>query len=154
RTHAGRVFGTARYMFLEQSRGESVSAPSDVFSLGIIFYEMAAGCYPFLADSLFGAIHAINLQPATAPSSRNSNVSAAFDDLILVMLEKDASSRPIAAEVDHWLAGTGAEARFLRARVESSTSGPVSPAPANLLVQRTPFIGRRAELVALLPLLL
>src|SRR5215813_2538696 len=55
-TDAGRILGTARYMSPEQSRGESSAAPSDVFSLGIIFYEMATGRHPFPADSLLAAI--------------------------------------------------------------------------------------------------
>jgi predicted ATPase len=154
-THAGRILGTARYMSPEQSRGEASAAPSDVFSLGIIFYEMATGCHPFLADSLLGTIHAINSQAPAVPSSLNANISIALEDLILAMLEKDTESRPTAAEVDARLAGSGEQPRFICSRAQRGAGArSISQVPNNLPPQRTPFIGRRAELAALLPLLL
>ncbi|MFN0103742.1 MAG: serine/threonine-protein kinase, partial [Bryobacteraceae bacterium] len=50
----GALIGTVRYMSPEQARGDSVQTPSDVFSLGIVLYEMAAGRHPFAADSTIG----------------------------------------------------------------------------------------------------
>ena len=46
-TDAGTVLGTARYMSPEQARGEATEAPSDVFSMGIVFYELIWGAHPF-----------------------------------------------------------------------------------------------------------
>ena len=57
-TTPGRVIGTTRYMSPEQARGENSAAPSDVFSLGIIFYEMAAGRHPFPAGSPLAMLYA------------------------------------------------------------------------------------------------
>jgi predicted ATPase/predicted Ser/Thr protein kinase len=153
-TDAGQILGTVRYMSPEQSRGES-SAPSDVFSLGIIFYEMATGRHPFPADSLLGTIHAINSQVPVLPSSLGSSIPEALEDLILAMLEKNAASRPTAMEVDTWLAGSGASARFGRTHTDKSEAAKALSQPRyNLPLQRTPFVGRRAELAALIPLLL
>ncbi|HEV3198256.1 MAG TPA: protein kinase [Bryobacteraceae bacterium] len=154
-TNPGRVLGTARYMSPEQARGENSGAPSDVFSLGLIFYEMATGRHPFPSDSLLGTLHAINTRTPAAPSSLNGNIPARLEELILAMLAKDAASRPTAAEVDASLAGS--EAHAGEARAHAAVCVPLEPSARsshNLPVQRTAFIGRRAERAALLPLLL
>ena len=55
----GQLIGTTKYMSPEQARSESVSQPSDIFSLGLIFYELATGRHPFTASSLVGQLNAI-----------------------------------------------------------------------------------------------
>jgi predicted ATPase len=153
-TNPGRILGTARYMSPEQARGENSAAPSDVFSLGIIFYEMATGKHPFPSDSLLGTLHAITAQTPVSPSSLNGNIEAPLEELILAMLAKDAAARPTAAEVDATLAGSGAQSGQVRSHaVASVTPGFSAQRFDRLPVQRTPFIGRRAEQAALLPLL-
>src|SRR5205807_6989436 len=72
-TNPGRILGTARYMSPEQARGENAAAPSDVFSLGLIFYEMATSRHPFPSDSLLGTLHALNSETPASPSIWNSN---------------------------------------------------------------------------------
>jgi predicted ATPase/serine/threonine protein kinase len=145
-TNPGQVLGTVAYMSPEQVRGENVGAASDVFSLGIIFYEMATGRHPFYADSLMATLHAIHSQAPVPPSALNPHLSPALETFILAMLHKEASSRPTAAEVDAALMGSGA-----------GSSVPLEPGarrPHNLPLQRTALIGRRAERSALQPLLL
>jgi serine/threonine protein kinase len=61
-TQPGTLLGSVRYMSPEQARGESVNHPSDIFSLGIIFYEMATGRHPFATDSILGTLNAIEGQ--------------------------------------------------------------------------------------------
>lgn len=146
-THPGQVLGTARYMSPEQARGENPGAPSDVFSLGLVFYEMATGRHAFQADSLLSTLHAINSKNPTPPSNSNSAISPQLEQLILAMLEKDAASRPTAAEVDAALAG----AQPGPARWHAAT---FAQRCDNLPVQRTPFIGRLAERAAVQSLLL
>jgi eukaryotic-like serine/threonine-protein kinase len=99
-TERSQLVGTARYMSPEQARGQHVGPPSDVFSLGLILYEMAAGHHPFPADSLLGMLHAIVSTMPAPPSEWNQDISAPVDNLILAMLDKDAARRPTAAEVD------------------------------------------------------
>lgn len=91
--------GTLRYMSPEQSRGESPSAASDVFSLGIVLYELATGTHPFESKSVFDGLKALNHSDPPAPSSVNPFVPTHLDTLILQMLAKDAGVRPTATEV-------------------------------------------------------
>jgi tetratricopeptide (TPR) repeat protein/predicted Ser/Thr protein kinase len=111
-TEPGTVLGTVRYMSPEQARAEAAEGASDLFSLGIVLYELVTGEHPFPADSPIGTLHAILSQPALRPSLRNPEVPAALEALILQMLEKDPRLRPTALEVDATLAeltgkGTG-----------------------------------------------
>ncbi|HSB09431.1 MAG TPA: protein kinase [Blastocatellia bacterium] len=106
-TQPGILLGSARYMSPEQARGESVSNPSDIFSLGMIFYEMVTGRHPFATDSLLGTLNAITGQVPAPPSRLNPELPSAIETLILQMIEKDARLRPTAAEVETALAEAG-----------------------------------------------
>src|SRR5437899_12250166 len=55
-TRTGALMGTPEYMSPEQAKGEDLDARSDLFSLGIIFYEMVTGQLPFKADTLMGTL--------------------------------------------------------------------------------------------------
>lgn len=110
-TQPGMLLGSVRYMSPEQGRGESVSHPSDVFSLGMIFYEMATGRHPFATDSILGTLNAITQQIPISPSRLNPEIPSATETLILRMLEKDARLRPTAAEVEKALAEIAAQSR-------------------------------------------
>ncbi len=98
-TLPGTIMGTVAYMSPEQARGESVSHSSDVFALGIVFYELATGRHPFKAESLVGYLHAITLQTPAPPQQWQPNLPAVLNDLLLRMLDKEASRRPTASEV-------------------------------------------------------
>ncbi|MEX2263949.1 MAG: protein kinase [Bryobacteraceae bacterium] len=136
-----RHLGTVRYMSPEQACGGKAESPSDVFSLGIVFYEMATGQHPFPADSTLGTLHAIITSAPVGPLVANPSVRPSLERLILAMLDKDPAKRP-----------TGAE---LEAALESQTgfASVASGGRHNLPVQRTPFIGRESELAAIEPLL-
>jgi serine/threonine protein kinase/predicted ATPase len=98
-TEPGMLVGTLRYMSPEQSRGQHALAPSDVFSLGLVLFEMITGRHPFQADSSIAVLHGI--QSGTAPASGGG---AELDDLLQQMLQKDAAARPPAADVASRLA--------------------------------------------------
>ena len=109
-TQTEQLMGTARYMSPEQARGERVGPPSDVFSLGIILYEMATGLHPFAADSFLGTLHAIIAETPPPPSRSNPEIATSLDSLILAMLDKDAARRLTASDVEAALTGVSVPA--------------------------------------------
>jgi predicted ATPase/predicted Ser/Thr protein kinase len=104
-THPMVLMGTVAYMSPEQARREATSGASDVFSLGIILYQLATGQHPFNAESQLGVMHAILSQPVIRPSRLNPAIPVTLEALILHTLEKDARLRPSAAEVRAVLTG-------------------------------------------------
>ncbi|HJZ96261.1 MAG TPA: protein kinase, partial [Candidatus Solibacter sp.] len=116
--------GTLRYMSPEQSRGERASAAGDIFSTGIVLYELATGVHPFESGSIFGLLKTLNETAPRPPSSRNAFVPPQFDALILRMLAKDPAARPTAAEVARVL-----ESRFRNPTIELSPLPDVKPVP-------------------------
>ncbi len=120
-TMPGQLIGTTKYMSPEQARSESVSQPSDIFSLGLIFYELATGRHPFTASSLVGQLNAIIGDAPALPSQLNPQLPAELERLILQMLEKDASKRPTAVEVDQRLFAIGRQRTGAAGRPPSPT---------------------------------
>ena len=119
-TGAGEfVLGTVAYMSPEQARGDAVDSATDIFALGLVFYELATGRHPFAAAGTAGdgvSIVARMLSEYPLPPSRFApQLSAPIDALILHMLEKDPRARPDAAAVDRVLAGvSGASGATIR----------------------------------------
>lgn len=98
-TSPGVLLGTIAYMSPEQARGEAVRHATDIFSLGIVLYELATGHHPFKADSLIGILHSITSHSPPPPSRLQPAIPPEFDALILRMLEKTTVVRPTASEV-------------------------------------------------------
>ena len=99
RTAPGVLLGTLAYMSPEQARGLPVTPATDIFALGVVFYELATGRHPFKADSMIAVLHSIASQTPASPSRLNPEVPASLNALIMQMLEKDAALRPMAVEV-------------------------------------------------------
>jgi len=118
-TDPGTLLGTVAYMSPEQARGQAADTASDVFSLGVVFYELVTGKHPFEAHTAIGMLNAISSGQPVTPSRVNPMVPAALDGLIEAMLNKNAPVRPTAWEV----------AATLSAGIQRPASADVMPRP-------------------------
>ncbi len=120
-TRAGTIMGTPNYMSPEQVRGEKVGAPSDVFSLGAVFYEVLAGRKPFASES----VHAVLFQVLQQEARPLSEVAPEVPEPVRAVVEK-ALAKDVALRYQN--AGELREAlRVARARMTLAV--PPRPAP-------------------------
>lgn len=98
-TRHGTVFGTPTYMAPEQGVGGDVDGRTDLYSLGIIMYELLAGCPPFPGDDSAELLrqHVIGKVPPLSARTPALQVPAALEQLVMQLLEKRPEKRPSAA---------------------------------------------------------
>lgn len=94
-TQAGTPFGTASYMAPEQARGEGSDARSDIFSLGVVVYEMLTGHVPFRGKSSVDVMHAVMHKQ---PESLGESIPAGLQRVVLKALSKEPATRYQSAE--------------------------------------------------------
>src|SRR5688572_16095587 len=92
-TRTGYSLGTPAYMAPELFRNEGADERSDIWSLGVVIYEMIAGKLPFEADSDAGILFAVMNQEPEPLTSRRTDVPVALDRLVKKALTKDRSKR-------------------------------------------------------------
>ncbi len=116
-TSTGTSVGTIAYMSPEQARGEKLDARSDLFSLGVVLYEMATGVRPFSGPTVALTFDEL-LHSMPVPASRvNLNVPSALENVLAKALEKDPSLRyQSASELQ-------TDLRRLKRDTDASTSG-------------------------------
>jgi hypothetical protein len=133
-THSGVIMGTVAYMSPEQARGLSADRRSDIFSFGIVLYEMSAGKLPFEGASALDTMHAIAFEPTRPvtvvrpdlpwslqrvidrclqkkPEDRYQNMRETAADLKKVKREVESGvsgGMPVADRVRWWLSGLSA----------------------------------------------
>src|ERR1700687_115453 len=99
-TQVGGVPGTAVYMSPEQARSEDLDARSDIFSFGVVLFEMATGKKPFTGSNVVTTLHAVMNSKPASPRSINPAVSVELESIIGKAMEKDCDQRyPNAAEM-------------------------------------------------------
>jgi serine/threonine protein kinase/tetratricopeptide (TPR) repeat protein len=92
-TRPGVIVGTDRYMSPEQAQGKAVDHRSDIFSLGILLYEMISGQSPFSGSDVLAVMHSIVYTPPEPLSTRQTKVPHELERIVLKALEKDPAKR-------------------------------------------------------------
>nr|WP_275939137.1 serine/threonine-protein kinase [Polyangium spumosum] len=105
-TAEGAILGTPSYMSPEQARGRPVDARSDVFSFGVMLYEMLTGKRPFAGRNAAAVLASIEASEPTAPASIHAGVDPDLDRVARRCLQKEPHDRyenagAIAEELDH-----------------------------------------------------
>ena len=96
-TQTGAAMGTPRYMAPEQCMGRPVDHRADIYSLGVILYEIFAGIVPFRGES-FGELIYQHMSEPPEPPSRHRPMDPELERIILSCLEKDPAKRPESAK--------------------------------------------------------
>jgi eukaryotic-like serine/threonine-protein kinase len=141
-TGEGKLIGTVFYMAPEQALGQAVDRRMDLYALGVMFYELAAGRLPFLADEPVAVISQHLYAPVVPPSTYNAEITPALDALILQLMSKRPSDRPdSAAEVIRVL-----DAGLII--IPAAPAAPVSSSGISVLdrIARGRLVGRQSEL--------
>jgi serine/threonine-protein kinase len=132
-TQTGSIMGTAQYLSPEQAQGHAVSAPSDLYSIGIILYEMITGRVPFEGESAVTiALKQVSEAP-TPPTAFNPAVSPALEAVVLRALEKDPHRR--FADADEFIGALEAAAQGIAPAPPPAV--PMPPTDATRLLQPT-----------------
>jgi eukaryotic-like serine/threonine-protein kinase len=135
RTDPGRVMGTISYMSPEQALGQVVDQRTDIFSLGVVLYEMLTGSVPFKGNSAAAIFDEIlNKKPAPIGIS-NPEISIEFERIINRALEKDREVRYQTASDMH------AELKLLQRNLDSGATN--SASSPNAMVQSIRMLRRR-----------
>src|SRR3954470_6587179 len=148
-TQTGSIMGTAQYLSPEQAQGHAVSAASDLYSVGIIMYEMLTGRVPFEGESAVTiALKQVSEAPVP-PSAYNPQLPPALEAVVLRALEKDPARRfgdadEFIAALEHAGQGVAPAAHPTDATSVLQPTGPMVPIPppgaygdAALVEQRT-----------------
>lgn len=98
-TQQGMILGTIHYMSPEQALGKAVDGKTDVFSLGVVLYEMATGRRPFSGETITETMTQIIRDEPTEPLLVNPGISPAMNEIIRRSLRKNVAERFTAAEL-------------------------------------------------------
>jgi eukaryotic-like serine/threonine-protein kinase len=114
-TQTGALVGTPEYMSPEQAKGQHLDARSDLFSLGIIFYELLTGYSPYKADTAMATLWKRTHEPARPPIELEPGIPRAVSDMVVKCLEIDRERRyqsvaEFTKDLESWQAGTAISA--------------------------------------------
>jgi len=106
-TQSGVLLGTIEYMSPEQAMGKHLDARSDLFTLGLIFYELLTGKIPYKADTAMASLLLRNQERAIPVAELDSSIPKGLSDIVSKCLERDLAQRyqrvqEIVADLDAW----------------------------------------------------
>ena len=138
KTMTGMVMGSPRYMSPEQVIGKNISARSDIFSLGVVFYEALTGVAPFEADSISSIMYQTVHTPEQPPSSVNPDLGPELDAIVAKALAKSPDNRfesmkAFARKLREVIRARAGETEFSLDQLRTSPSMPAIPAIARTL---------------------
>jgi len=133
------IMGTAQYFSPEQAKGENVDARTDLYSTGVLLYEMLAGRAPFKGESAVSVAYQHVSEAPTLPSSHNELISAELDQVVLHALAKDRNERFSTAEEfrDHLIAAANGSPLTMSRPLSNVTSPIAEPAAEQSAEERT-----------------
>ncbi len=136
-TQTGSIMGTAQYLSPEQAQGHAVGARSDLYSIGVILYELLTGRVPFNADSAVTvALKQVSETP-TPPSRINTKVTSELEAVVLRALAKEPEDR--FADADEFIAALqAASSRMPSAGAIAAAEAAAASLPAPDSRRRTP----------------
>jgi tRNA A-37 threonylcarbamoyl transferase component Bud32/tetratricopeptide (TPR) repeat protein len=156
-TGAGVLIGTPEYMSPEQVEGKDVDQRSDLYSLGIILYEMVTGRLPFAGDTPLSVAHKHKYEAPKNPKLLNPNIPDDLSGLILKSLEKDKTQRyqsaaDLRAELERIERGLPTTERVAPQKKPSTSKQiTVSFRPAKLLIPAVAIIAVIAAAIIFWP---
>jgi tRNA A-37 threonylcarbamoyl transferase component Bud32 len=149
-TQTDAVMGTPAYISPEQAQGLPVDQRSDIYSLGIILYEMVTGVVPFVADTPLAVLFKHISDPLPLPSKVKPDIPESIEKVILKALAKDPQDR-FATASDFVAAWKEAVEETKAARKTRETVPPIRPPERVQQVPVKPVPARRAETKSGLP---
>ncbi len=141
----GGISGTVFYLAPEQAMGKAPRAQADLYSLGVILYELSTGRLPFTADDPLAVVTQHLYAPVVPPRTLRPDLPPALERLILRLLAKDPGGRPAQAlEVERALAEI--ESVSARGDTDTADSLPIGQLARGRLIGRTAELGRLRQL--------
>lgn len=161
-TQKGILLGTISYMSPEQAAGETIDPRTDLWSLGLVLYEMLTGRQPFKSDEISSMISSILLREPTPVAQITENIPPELEKIVSGALKKSKSERYQTAHkfledlrrVEEIFAN---ETELPKINLESERFAPLAvkqETPNNLSAELTPLVGRGREIVEIKNLLL
>jgi serine/threonine protein kinase len=124
-TKTGTTLGTVQYMSPEQAQGEEVDQRSDIFSFGVVLYELLTGQLPFRGEHQAAILYSIINEEPQPVARFNNQVSAKLEDMVFKALAKDKEERY--QHIDDLLADLRRERKSLEHVKTAVTTQPAEP---------------------------